>query len=239
MLQAMQQPAETRAAGDRSSQPGRESTPLPGAPSFAGLLASLASRSKEPPSRWNDDGLEDDVATLSYERALRTHPRYGSTGATGQSLTQTVDQGPIRPEDTFPAESREIPQPTARPNAYRQAPAIPDIQPNRLPATPLKRSLERNLDRNLMDASITIRMNKAECAQLHRRAAEAGLTVSAYLRSCTVEAESLRTMVKETLAQLRSAPAKPANQAPSQRARLGKLARILTPWRDGPPGVRV
>ncbi len=74
----MQQPAETRATGDRSLPPGRESAPLPGAPSFAGLLASLAARSEGPPSPWNDDGLEDDVATLSYERALRTHPRYGS-----------------------------------------------------------------------------------------------------------------------------------------------------------------
>jgi predicted DNA binding CopG/RHH family protein len=62
------------------------------------------------------------------------------------------------------------------------------------------------LERNLKSASITIRLSKAESAQLRRRAAEAGLTVSAYLRSCTFEAESLRALVKDTLAQLRSAP---------------------------------
>jgi len=33
---------------------------------------------------------------------------------------------------------------------------------------------------------------------------EAGLTVSAYLRSCTFEAEALRAQVKEALAELRT-----------------------------------
>jgi hypothetical protein len=47
-------------------------------------------------------------------------------------------------------------------------------------------------------------MSTAECTQLRKRAADAGLTVSAYLRSCTFEAESLRALVKDTLAQLRS-----------------------------------
>jgi len=54
-------------------------------------------------------------------------------------------------------------------------------------------------------ASITIRMSVAECAQLRQRAAEAGMTISAYLRSCTFEAEALRGQVKEALVQLRSA----------------------------------
>jgi hypothetical protein len=77
-------------------------------------------------------------------------------------------------------------------------------------------------------------MSQAECAQLHSRAAEAGLTVSAYLRSCTFEAESLRAMVKDTMAQLRSAqtqpkPANSANPAPPPRpSGVGKLARLFT-----------
>ncbi|MGA7109977.1 MAG: hypothetical protein WBY75_19660, partial [Terracidiphilus sp.] len=56
-------------------------------------------------------------------------------------------------------------------------------------------------------SSITIRLNSAECVQLRQRAAAAGLTVSAYLRSCIFEVESLRAQVKDTLAELRSAPA--------------------------------
>ena len=77
-------------------------------------------------------------------------------------------------------------------------------------------------------ASITIRLSKAEVAQLRRRAAEAGLTVSAYLRSCTLEAESLRAMVKDTLAQLRAETAKPDQEAalPVRRSWFAWLSRL-------------
>ncbi len=54
-------------------------------------------------------------------------------------------------------------------------------------------------------ASITIRMSHAECAQLRKRADAADLTVSAYMRSCILEAETLRAQVKEALAALRAA----------------------------------
>jgi len=78
-------------------------------------------------------------------------------------------------------------------------------------------------------------MSKAESEQLHRRAAEAGLTVSAYLRSCTIEAESLRAMVKETMAQLRSASdlMNPSSARDSWWHRLGQwMARLLNPWQN-------
>jgi hypothetical protein len=81
------------------------------------------------------------------------------------------------------------------------------------------------LGRDLKCASITIRLSEAECAQLRQRAAEAGLTVSAYLRSCTFEAESLRALVRETMAQLRAATtaaARPAVSDPQRRASLLK-----------------
>jgi len=48
------------------------------------------------------------------------------------------------------------------------------------------------------------RLSQTECGQLRTRAAEAGLSISAYLRSCTFEAETLRSQVKEALAQLRT-----------------------------------
>lgn len=63
-------------------------------------------------------------------------------------------------------------------------------------------------------ASITIRMSQAECRQLRRRAAEAGLTVSAYLRSCTLEAEALRAQVKEALAELKRANPREVQKEP-------------------------
>jgi hypothetical protein len=77
-------------------------------------------------------------------------------------------------------------------------------------------------------ASITIRLTETEDAQLHERAAAAQLSVSAYLRSCIFEAESLRSQVKEALSQMKVAPeseSHPSNEmppkpAPNWRARL-------------------
>lgn len=234
MLQAMQHPTEQGAPNGESAPSVQESAP---SPSFAGLLAALAapaqttgdfsgkpsSSEKRTASTWNDDDLADDVATLSYESALKVHARYRPSD---QSLTQLLDPVPFC-FDEVPAST---PQPAPRIAAYPAPRATANPQPefNRLPPV--------QVERNLKNASITIRMSKAECAQLHRRAAEAGLTVSAYLRSCTFEAESLRAMVKDAMAQLRSAQtqAKPANPAPPpRRSRFGrqatKLARLFIP----------
>jgi hypothetical protein len=137
----------------------------PGGTSFAGVLASMAT-SQGPDPAWNDDKLAADVATISYEQALRTHgrPQFegGASEADGAAV-ETLDGG-----------------------AGGQA---SEAAPNPKP---------------LKTASITIRFSVPECAQVRRRAAEAGLSVSAYLRSCTLEVETLRAQVKDALAQLRS-----------------------------------
>ena len=91
------------------------------------------------------------------------------------------------------------------------------------------------LDRNLKSSSITIRLSKTECAQLRKRAAEAGVTVSAYLRSCTFEAESLRAQVKETLAELRLASSRAEqNSSPQPRQFWPRwVKRMFPPWHGG------
>jgi hypothetical protein len=226
MLHAMEQPTESASS-----------------PSFAGLLAALTgpaqptgisddgslSTKQRPASAWNDDDLADDVAILSYESALKAHARYHPSQDSDQSLTQPANPEPFCYEEASSDVAAAARQPVAR--------HIPGLEPMTTPAPDpsLNPSLYRAaaFERNLKDASITIRMSKAECAQLHRRAAEAGLTVSAYLRSCTFEAESLRAMVKDTLARLRSvtAQAKPAPSAPNRFGRITRwLARLLTPW---------
>jgi len=224
MLHAMQQPTA--------------SSPSPTSTSFAGLLATLTSPAQpseasadgtssarwRPAPSWNDDDLAEDVATLSYESALKAHARYRPSQASqvsDRSLTQPDDAEPFRYEDASASAS----QPVARPTPA-QEPRATKVQEPSLSRAAL-------FERNLKDASITIRMSKAECEQLHRRAAEAGLSVSAYLRSCTFEAESLRAMVKDTLAQLRSVTtqSKPARTTPSRLRRLTLwLRNLLTPW---------
>jgi hypothetical protein len=146
--------------------------PSPSPSSFAGFLAALAQ--PEPTAAWNDELLGEDVATLSYERALRTHARYHAD--------DPVDD----PQEAASALTAETADP--QPDAALTASTAPDSV----------------LEKNLKEASITIRMSREENAQLRKRAAEAGLTVSAYIRSCTFEAEALRALVKDTLTQFRT-----------------------------------
>jgi hypothetical protein len=191
------------------------------------MLAALAvpAQGGKQASAWGDDGLEDDVATLSYERALRTHARFRLPDAGDHSLTQTPDPAPIDIGDALPA--------SANPRGKKAGPLVPPAMSADVESEATQR-LPRALDRNLKCTSITIRLSTAEYAQLHKRAAEAGLTVSAYVRSCTFEVESLRAQVKEALAELRSAAPRRDHTGPTpvRRAWLPWLLRIFPPWRS-------
>jgi predicted DNA binding CopG/RHH family protein len=113
------------------------------------------------------------------------------------------------------------------------------VQPpsrNDIAANAARKSEPAESQKALKKASITIRLSEPECEQLRQRAAEAGLTVSAYLRSCTLEVESLRAQVKQTLAQMRGAPLtraeseiapRPEHSVRSFLARLREWARNL------------
>jgi hypothetical protein len=180
----------------------------------------MSAPSKRAEAAWNDDGLEQDVATLSYEHALRTHARYRRSDGDEPIAKKAVDPGLIRIREAFPAEMAESGRNTelraAKGNsarAQREAGLVGD----------------EVHDRDLKRASITVRLSAAECAQLHRRANEAGLTVSGYLRSCTFEAETLRAQVKETLAELRAGTGETAKPESSRSGRgLGQwLERVL------------
>ena len=136
--------------------------------SFAGFLAALTQPERS--AEWNDDLLREDVASLSYERALRTHARYHAD----DPVDDREESAQAAPADVL----------ASQPAAVLSVPSAPE--------------------KSLKEASITIRLSREEDAQLRKRAAEAGLTVSAYIRSCTFEAESLRALVKDTLTQLRT-----------------------------------
>ena len=168
--------------------------------SFAGILAALSGPSQRSQPAWNDSGLEEDVAMLSYEHALRTHARNRRTDR-AQKL-----RGSATPE----AEAE-----TERATGTIGSSGVPQSE-----AAPVSHGADGPLERNLKRASVTVRLSEAECAQLRKRAGEAGLTVSAYLRSCTFEAEALRAQVKEALAQLRAGTGK-ATVAGVSRERRG------------------
>ncbi len=187
---------------------------VPASGTFAGMLAALSAPVQKPAAGWNDEDLAEDVATLSYEKALWAHARYRAPELSDESLAQPVAG----------AGSRNV---AAERDACRTTAGV-GVDPG------IEAGAE---DRNLKCASITIRMSKAECEQLRKRAAEAGLTVSAYLRSCTFEAEQLRALVKDTLVQLRNEPghtgnAECAEESRGWRQRLGRFwphARVQRP----------
>lgn len=175
---------------------------IPEPSGFAGFLAALASPAPgSPKTQWNDNALADDVATLSYESALKAHARYKPAA---EPLAEPSSAFAAEHVNTTPVSSFSI-----------------------AASEPLSSATGAGEHKS---ASITIRMSQAECSQLKQRAAEAGMTISAYLRSCTFEAEALRGQVKKALAQLRAAATsndkKPA--APlEQRKRFDWLSRIL------------
>jgi hypothetical protein len=187
-------------------QPSAESSPS--TVSFASLIAALAAPARKPdPPAWEDVGLDEDVTTLSYESALRTHARYRPT-------PDPVAMPPI--PRTAPQSIAPAPQPAA-PVAVASA-------------APVKASVMAT-ENKLKCSSITIRMSAAECAQLRSRAAEAGMTISAYLRSCTLEAETLRAQVKEVMAELRAAATQVEQNAPAPApAATGRNWRAWLGW---------
>jgi predicted DNA binding CopG/RHH family protein len=188
--------------------PSEATKALPGSASsfaklFAGLTRSKSENDTAHSDSWIDEALAEDVATISYEQALRAHARY----------RHTEPLPPAPPEHTDPT----VPKP---PQSVR----ITEWAPN---DTSAALAASRKL------SSITIRMSRAECEQLRQRAAAAGLTVSAYLRSCIFEVEALRAQVKDALSELHSEPGQPRAQHSENRDKPASAdwrARLFAHW---------
>ncbi|MGD0738543.1 MAG: hypothetical protein ABR957_03030 [Terracidiphilus sp.] len=189
----------------RPMQQSATSQPSPSVSSFAGLLATLASPPPSLPSGsaaeaslWNSSDLGEDVATLSYEHALRAHARYRPADRNSDRVGR-ADRAPMPMGDSGSDASAEAAIEIDAAGTTAEANAAPGRKFGTAP------------NPNLRSASVTIRLNRAECARLHRRAAEAGLTVSAYLRSCALEAEALRAQVKQALTELKAGIERPSH----------------------------
>jgi hypothetical protein len=183
-----------------SMQQTAEASSTPTSSSFAGLLAALTAPT--PKNAWNNDDLADDVGTLSYEHALRNHARSKPSEPVEWGFAQAADFAATQTKEA--RQAREAQRASSASFAQTEIPAAEPAWNEEAGPKPADDTFTM-LDRNKKCASITIRLSKAECDQLRSRAQQAGLTVSAYLRSCTFEAEALRAQVKEVLAELRKA----------------------------------
>lgn len=158
-----------------------QSAPAKNTGSFASLLASFTGAAEKENDEWDLSGLADDVATISYEEALRS----------------------CRPARLSNFTTEEAPRNSSSAGAV---------------ARTSNRAIPREKKRKT--ASITLRLTEDEQAQLQERSSAAKLSVSAYIRSCIFEAESLRAQVKEALAQMQ-----PASQPASSTGSTEKVSR--------------
>ena len=197
----MQAAEEPELKNDDPATPWWERAPFGGATSFSSVLSAAAVPARQgahptpggEDARWGRSEFADagdgvgmdmgadmglDTASISYESALRAAIRFPAAEMDGGAAQEAARAGPEpdEPEERGPEE--------AEPGAAGLPIAAEGLAESRT-------------------ASVTVRLSAAEWAQLKQRAAEARLTVSAYIRSCTFEAEALRAQVKQALKELR------------------------------------
>jgi hypothetical protein len=69
--------------------------------------------------------------------------------------------------------------------------------------------LQQELQLSHRRSVVSVRLTDLEFARLRDRASESGISVSAYMRSCVLDAEILRAQVKQALAEMRTLTAHP------------------------------
>ncbi len=141
------------------------------------------------------------------------HGKNDFAGVVASALTRQTEDASINAgmEDTFTlsyedALRKHARRPLAEELAQITEMAAAELDARRAAAAPAPTEEEAPLSVPVTKAaSITLRMSKEESALLRKRAAVAGISVSAYIRSCIFEAEELRTQVKNALAELKLA----------------------------------
>ena len=172
---------------------------------FAGILAQ-ASSTEDHARNWLSDeyeaGFKNDITSLSYEQALQKHARKAANPLTPLPVTaEHIDR-----VAQLAAERLEMRRGQAEPSR-----AFVENETHSTQKLPFASEVTETVKVSGTKAvSITLRVSPQEALQLRERAAAAGLTLSAYIRSCTCEAELLRAQVKRALAEMRLAKDNPA-----------------------------
>lgn len=157
---------------------------------FASFFTSFTNLSEKRNDDWDISELADDVATISYEQALRSC----RAGRAPETATEKLQ------DETLTAV-------VSAASNYRAG-----------------------SEKQRKGASITLRLTASEQAQLHQRAASAKLSVSAYIRSCIFEVESLRIQVKEALAQMQSTSRQTTSPNSGEKSSHSWRSRFLPAW---------
>jgi hypothetical protein len=79
--------------------------------------------------------------------------------------------------------------------------------------------------------AISVRLDAAERALIKTRAAEAGITASAYIRQCALEVEQLRSQVQQAIAAMERASPSPQDSA-REPGLFARFTRRFFPRRE-------
>jgi mobilization protein NikA len=171
-----------------------------------------------------------EAVELSYEKALRLHSRRNAAPQSNEvavAKASKIQDWAETPTQMLPSRpARRTVAPRSKPEADRQAKRVRKGTTERAAAhdavfVPRKGKVARagkivnsrveiarpdsELERK--QAIVSMRLSDTELQRLRDRAAESGMSVSGYMRSCVLDAEHLRLQVKEALAEMRASMA--------------------------------
>jgi hypothetical protein len=135
-------------------------------------------------------------------------PSVSSNKIKAASLTRT--EAAAKPESGSNSKRGPRTQQAARHSAIPETIAFESkMQPEGQLMQRIDLQLSRFAQLDQRRAIVSVRLTDGEFATLRNRADESGISVSAYIRSCVLEAESLRSQVKQALAEMRAFNEKP------------------------------
>jgi predicted DNA binding CopG/RHH family protein len=170
---------------------------------------------------------KDGIREISYEEALRSS-RYRRPAASGRPLSPLASEPLAQAAAEVPASpSAESKLQSAKPKRAVESigaktPAKRKSKTQLMPQ--FREVLEKHIEPSAHIArtakttsleprqvSLSVRLSASDQATIKLRAAEAGISASAYMRQCALDVEQLRAQVKETIALMqRTATTAPA-----------------------------
>jgi hypothetical protein len=172
--------------------------------SFSSLLEKLSGcgtaaapdKAKPREARRTVSSASAEVAETSYKAwpAAAPQPWQGAKARTGKRVASTGGSS-RRGAKAQPLEERPV-----RPASSGYESWGVDEQPGE-PVT--GGGSEPGMANVLRRSVVSIRLKEEEMALLRQRAAESGISISEYVRSCVVEADQLRVQVKQVVADMR------------------------------------
>jgi hypothetical protein len=165
---------------------------------------------------------ESDESKSDTDTAAKQNPPAAQATPLQTSFDDRVLPDKLSLSPAQPHLAKNLPQ--------EHAPTFNAVLADALPAEPDPSALALiwpAASKNERQVSMSLRVAASEQALIKARAAEAGLSVSAYLRHCALEVEKLRAQVHHTLALMeQGSEHRPVRSLPADPPPMGFLARL-------------